>query len=463
MRMRTISLVAIAAIATLALATRLALLSRMDGLVGYDAYFYAVQTRDLLETGKVTYPDSSLVYLLLHAVARATGDVPLAVRFVAALGGAVLPIPVYFLGLELSRRRLIGLVAAALSAASTVHLYFSFEFLKSAWSLVPFAAGLALLARAERTKSRAPLALAIAAFVVAALTHRAMVALAVVALVPFSASAAVRAWRRSPRWTATGLVVCLVASARLPAFTSCVRFVAADVSWPSFALLEIARGPGSFYGIAYVVEVALYHAVVVVLVAFAFASVFRRGPLVARPATAKMTWSLVLLLAVLLFPFWSHDWMGLFFRLLRLALVPSLGALALIAARVPNRVAWGVGLVAIGCVALEPRLADRYARAHPDYEKGRAAVEALGARLPKNSRVVAPHGWQFFVTFVTRLPATSKPVRDVGDVWILDVDDPVLAPGADEVHCATDATAIELTPGFRARPCTGDRLRWATP
>jgi len=189
MRMRTISLVAIAAIATLALATRLALLSRMDGLVGYDAYFYAVQTRDLLETGKVTYPDSSLVYLLLHAVARATGDVPLAVRFVAALGGAVLPIPVYFLGLELSRRRLIGLVAAALSAASTVHLYFSFEFLKSAWSLVPFAAGLALLARAERTKSRAPLALAIAAFVVAALTHRAMVALAVVALVPFSASA----------------------------------------------------------------------------------------------------------------------------------------------------------------------------------------------------------------------------------------------------------------------------------
>src|ERR1019366_6285032 len=134
-------------------ASRLAFLRRLPGPTGYDYYYYAVQTRSLLERGHLWWPDRSLIFPILATISRATGDVPRAIELVAAGGGALLPLPMYVLARRLDADRPVALAAAAACAASTVYLFLSLEFLKTAFAVVLFTGYLGALFQAVRARS----------------------------------------------------------------------------------------------------------------------------------------------------------------------------------------------------------------------------------------------------------------------------------------------------------------------
>jgi hypothetical protein len=190
----------------------------------------------------------------------------------------------------------------------------------------------------------------------------------------------------------------------------------------------------------------------------------RRGPLGRSRLDLVFAIALLALDAVMLAPIWRCDWMGVFFRLLRSALVPTVAILAMLSAaarRSIRRAIAGVVLAgALAGMARQSDLASSYARAHPSYETGRDAVERLAEILPPGAVVVAPHGWQFFVTWITRHRAVSRDSSATSGapathLYYLSIDDPVRAPGEAEESCTRLAAPIvELAPGFRVIDCS---------
>ncbi|MDB4997766.1 MAG: hypothetical protein JWM74_5198 [Myxococcaceae bacterium] len=435
-----------------AFVARLALLARFSGLVGYDAYFYAVQTRNLLEHGRLYYPDTSLLYPVLGVLAHGLA-VPAAVQSASAAGGALLPVPVYFLARELARRHLTGLAAAALAAGSIVHLFFSIDFLKSAWALVAFTAFLYAMVRATRLRSWRYALLAAAWAIAAVVTHRSMGPLVLVAIAPPCLTA------RVPRRIGLALLGVVAAAVILVVGPRALStMVSANLSFSGVgALREIARGPAALYGAPYVIEIALYHLVALGALGCVVAGSFDRGPVARsrKPRDLSIAASLTLVLLVLVAPIWRADGL-LFFRLMRLALVPSLALVALLVPAARTRAATFAALAcSLALLAWQPELAARYAHAHPDFGGGRVAVERLGRLLPSDALVVAPHGWQFFVTWTTRArSAAHAPTTPRAHVWYLEIADPVGVPGTTDESCPlAEPTTYRLAPGFRAIDC----------
>src|SRR5689334_14666572 len=118
----------VVALAASAFAGRMRVLSEIGGPTGYDAYYYAVQARSLLEQGRLRWPDASLVHVVVAVSARLVGDVPTGLRIAVASAGAMLVLPVVALVNFVVRDRVVGLAAGAACAASSVHLLLSFDF-----------------------------------------------------------------------------------------------------------------------------------------------------------------------------------------------------------------------------------------------------------------------------------------------------------------------------------------------
>lgn len=161
--------------------------------MGIDGYFYPVQLRSLLDTGSLYYASSPLSLYFMAPFAAATDPITGA-KIGAALGGALLIVPVYFLGRRVSGDRAVGLLASTLIVTSLESFYLTTEFVKNGIGLTVAASYVCVLLWALDAPSRRRFALAAAALGVTALTHKMALAVAVLASVP-PLIAAVPDWR----------------------------------------------------------------------------------------------------------------------------------------------------------------------------------------------------------------------------------------------------------------------------
>ena len=91
---------------------------------GVDGYYYPIQLRALLEHGALQYPAAPLVFWLLAPFAAVTDPI-VGAKLGAALGGALVALPVYGIGARLGKHRVAGLFAAAVAAMSASSEYMS--------------------------------------------------------------------------------------------------------------------------------------------------------------------------------------------------------------------------------------------------------------------------------------------------------------------------------------------------
>ncbi len=169
--------------------------------LGVDGYFYPIQLRSLLETGHLQYPASPLAFYLLAPFAAVTDPITGA-KLGAAVLGALIALPAYGVGMELSRERDrgAGLIAAALATASAGSMYLTIEFVKNGIGLTVAMAALWLVLRAMRAPSRRSASIAIAGIALALLTHKMAAGLVIGIALPAAIAEAFRRgklrWRR---------------------------------------------------------------------------------------------------------------------------------------------------------------------------------------------------------------------------------------------------------------------------
>ena len=158
--------------------------------VGIDGYYYPLQLRALLEDGRLAYADGPVAFWLMMPFAAATDPI-VGAKLAAAVYGALIAVPAYGLGARLGGSRGAGLVAAVLATTSAGSMFLTFEFVKNGIGLTVALAALWLVLRAVETPTRARLGAALAAAVVALLTHKMAGALVVLVGVPAALAQAV--------------------------------------------------------------------------------------------------------------------------------------------------------------------------------------------------------------------------------------------------------------------------------
>lgn len=193
---------ALAALIAWSFAQRWSVLASSPFPLGIDGYYYPVQLRALLDHGTLQYPASPLAFYLLAPFAAVTDPI-VGAKLGAACYGALIALPVYGVGAELTREddrpgRGPGLLAAALATASAGSAYLTIEFVKNGVGLVLSLTALWLVLRALRVPTRRSAGLAIAAIVLAMLTHKMAAGLVLGIAIP---AAIVEAHRRGTlRW-----------------------------------------------------------------------------------------------------------------------------------------------------------------------------------------------------------------------------------------------------------------------
>jgi hypothetical protein len=151
--------------------------------LGIDGYFYAGQLRSILEHGHLAWPASPLAFWAMAPLAAVTDPI-VGAKLGAAIFGAAAGLPAYALGRRLSGDRGAGVLAAALLTASAGSFYLSIEFVKQGVGLTIALAYLVALARALERPTRGRLAVAIAALIATALTHKFAAGLAALVSAP---------------------------------------------------------------------------------------------------------------------------------------------------------------------------------------------------------------------------------------------------------------------------------------
>ena len=121
--------VAIGALVAWSAYQRYQLLAESPFPLGIDGYFYPIQLRALLETGHLQYAASPLAFYWMLPFAAATDPITGA-KLGAAIGGALIAVPMYGVGARLGGRG-AGLVAAVLATTSAGSEYLSIEFVKN--------------------------------------------------------------------------------------------------------------------------------------------------------------------------------------------------------------------------------------------------------------------------------------------------------------------------------------------
>jgi hypothetical protein len=151
--------------------------------VGVDGYFYAVQLRSIVEHGHLQYPASPLTFWLFAPFAWATDPVTGA-KLGAAILGALVAVPAYFVGKRVGGSRATGLLAAALATPSAGSFYLSVEFVKNGVGLTIALTYVWLLLRACEAPRPGRIAAAAVALLAAFLAHKMAAGVALLVTLP---------------------------------------------------------------------------------------------------------------------------------------------------------------------------------------------------------------------------------------------------------------------------------------
>jgi hypothetical protein len=453
---------AIAALAAWAFWHRFRFSSLTPYPVGIDGYFYPIQLRSLLETGGLAYPSSPLALWLMAPLAALTDPI-VGAKLGAALGTAVLVVPVYFLGRRLARGdRAVGLLAAVLVATSAESFYLSTEFVKNGISLTIAAAYLVALARAIESPTRLRIGVAVGALAGTALAHKTAFGFAVLAsIVPIWLASRRRALQIGAAAVGLALVAGIVAPDRFVALADLSmlgRMFTADADWTLPAL----HLPG--FALHFDYEVAVAGVLGVAALAIWIAR-DRRD----RDANAALVVGPAALAVVAAIPWLdTADHQGLAFRLRLLSFLPLALCGAYVAGTalragdslwrtlVPESPALAPAVLAIGfalgLIAARPAESDEgVLRVHPAMQ---AAVR--GVKVPDGATVIIPERHiLYMVKWYTRTPARLAP----------DGVDPALRwrllPGAHldrPIRQVIDRARVEPVPGAAPRSLhSGDR------
>ncbi|HEY8143371.1 MAG TPA: hypothetical protein VIG06_11900, partial [Kofleriaceae bacterium] len=201
--------VAVAGLVGAAAWARLGVLAAWPEPVGVDGYWYAVQLRSLLEGGRTADATLPAALWFLAPFAAALGPIG-GLKLGAAIGVSLHALTAFALGRALARSSAAGLVAAAVVATSPGSIYLTTEFVKHGIALTLLAGFLAALIAARERPSRGRIAIAAAAGVAAALSHKLAFAIALAAL----GAVLVAEVRRRPadrRWLAALVLLGLAA------------------------------------------------------------------------------------------------------------------------------------------------------------------------------------------------------------------------------------------------------------
>lgn len=366
--------------------------------LGIDGYFYAVELRGLLEDGALVYPASPLGFWLLAPFAAVTDPITGA-KLGAAVLGALIAVPAYFVGRRLGGSRAAGLLAAGLATSSAGSFYLSIEFVKNGVGLTVATTYVWMLLRALEAPRAPRIALAAVAFAAAVATHKMAAALALAVTVPaivVEVRARVGAWRRvlvagALAAGALGVVVVVLAIAFPGRVLGGAELALAGEVVTSRARWQLPALDGA-RPIWMGHEAAIGGGLAVVLLALL--ALPRRDDDPVRPAARAVGVALAVVALAIALPWLDvADPQGLGFRLRIAAFLPmalvAATVVGLVAPRLPRDVR-EAGLVAfaVAWVALQPARRDEgVVRTHPAMA---TAVAALAGQVPDGAVVVCP-------------------------------------------------------------------------
>jgi len=387
--------------------------------LGVDGYFYPVQLRSLLETGRLYYPTSPLVFWLMAPLAWLTDPI-VGAKLGAAAGTALMVVPAYLVARRVSGDRAAAILGATLVATSAESFYLSTEFVKEGVGLSLAVGAVAALAAALARPGRARIALAAALFAAALLAHKSAAGLALVLAAPPLCARVGRRRALLAVGAAAGAVVLLglalphqfVGARDLGLALRLVR-ARADLGLPVLAV------PG-YPALAFQHEVAVAAGLaLLVLGLHAARRVLPRAPAAAAPTLPSLAVGFLAFALFLGLPWLDvSDRQGLAFRLRLTAFVTlaPLAALAFVrlaaAARAPAyaRAMMALG-AALGLLLSRPvGSPEGLVDPHPALV---AAVRALDGVVPPGATVVTPERHvAFMAAWYARVPARLRPPPD---------------------------------------------------
>ena len=414
---------AIAILVAWAFFTRYRFLAASPYPLGVDGYFYPIQLRSLLAGDGLYYASAPLTLWLMTPLAALTDPI-VGAKLGAALGSALVAVPVYFLGRRLSGDRTIGLLAAALIVTSTESFYLSVEFVKNGVALAIAATYLCSLLRALDAPSRGRIAAAVALFVATVLAHKLAAGFALLlSIAPIYVRVRARdSWSRRARSYALLAAAAGVAAMLCAGLLAPERFIGPDDlellaglftrdADFTLAALAVRGGPPLRFGDEVAIAGALALAVVLV------AAAARRYPQLAAPVSGPdraLVWGATLIGLFLAVPWLDvGDPQGLGFRLRLFAFVPLALCAAALAGALLGRLtglvrgALIVGFV-VGWVASRPASTrEGLVVVEPHMQ---AAILAMREVVPADHVVICPERHlMFMVTWYTGGYARLRP------------------------------------------------------
>lgn len=385
--------------------------------LGADGYFYPVQVRSLLEHGTLEFPAAPLTFWWMAPFAAVTDPITGA-KLGAAIGGALIAIPAYGTGWQLTQQRGAGLVAAAVAASAATSRYLTIEFVKQGLGLTVALFAIWLALRAISFPTRRRIGLALAALTAAALTHKLAGGLVLLLALPAAFEEArgrgvLRGRRLLYMIIALGtlgvvvLILGLLAPKRFlspgdlalisDVFTSTARWDAPALVTPNISLdFEHEAAIGGVLGL-----------IAGVLLALRVGEKLRRGE-------RAIAWGFVVLGVGIALPWLAvEDSNGLGFRLRVTAFVPLAICAALVASAIARLLDGWQRNAMLVALALAVVIRARHPRheglvlAHP------SLVSALlAAKIPADTTVIVPeHHVMFMVAWYTRAPVSLRPER----------------------------------------------------
>lgn len=418
---------AMIALVTWAFVARYGFLTSSPHPLGVDGYYYPVQLRSLLDSGQLYYPSAPLGLWFMAPFAAFTDPITGA-KIGTALGGALIGVPMYFLGKRVGGDRPAGLLAAVLATTSVSSIYLTSEFAKNCLGLTAAMGYLCVLGWALDAPSRRRGLAAGAAFAAVVLTHKMGAAIAVVGSIP-------------PLWIAVrsrpsmARRVAVVGAAALAVFAVLAvlapdRFLGGDDAGKLSALfhgtahwklpvLDTGRGGALLFGREVVIAAGL--AVATLAVCWLARSRWRERLAGVSAAHRSFALGLAVLALVIAVP-WINvsDPNGLGFRLRLIAFIPlALGAAVVVGVATSwlapaTRGALIVGIAA-GWLFTRPMQAteEGVVRAHPAMI---SAVASMKDVVPSSDVVIVPERQVMFMVAWyadarARLSASPVPVE----------------------------------------------------
>lgn len=287
------------------LIVRFSMLQKSTEPNGLDGYFYALQAKSLVETGRLENPSTQIGYYISGACAFFAKDAITGVKFWSAISSALISLGVFLLLLSLTGKNLLSLLGFLLVSVSPSVATLAINYINNQTGvcfLLLYAASLsALLKNPDSRKKRIFMtATAVLFFALSALSHKvtmmyALILSAVVLLpIAFRALKKVLNGRRALSIVALCLALIFAFFAALVLFRffrlHAPRFIHA-FDYPSLPILHKyllnAVGLGTF-------EMTVYP---ILLYALSFIMLIKKIP----------CRNLMLLLPVIYFPFWNLD------------------------------------------------------------------------------------------------------------------------------------------------------------